>query len=406
MIYFIVFIFSFLFSIWVKTSGEIITIELGNYTVTIDLYFIIISCVAVLLLLTICIKFFYSIGSAFTNLKSKRREKEETLIFEAFFSIDLNYTENINKLSKIVNEENDRFLLLKTFNSGKAGNYTFFTNSIASIMSKNRNLALLLSYKLIFHLRKDKLSLQKFVDHCFHAISDKILSLPFQIENAILKNDWLTAIIKSKEAVKCGIYFPFNQKEILAPLYCALARDYENSGNIKEAIKSVLRAENYNNSFQPINYLKAEFYINLGKIRKASDVLEKEYGKNPTPQVAKLYLNLSDKNTAERLYSLKSDYYFSYCALALAAISLHEYDLADQHLNTAIKKVNHLSVYLIMIQLKILLKDYDKAKYWLNEIDTQATSDPSWRCKSCNKDLKRWDYKCCHCNDYDCISLN
>lgn len=36
MIYFIIFAFSFLFGIWVKVSGEVIKLELGNYIISID----------------------------------------------------------------------------------------------------------------------------------------------------------------------------------------------------------------------------------------------------------------------------------------------------------------------------------------------------------------------------------
>ncbi|CAG5057214.1 unnamed protein product [Parnassius apollo] len=66
--------------------------------------------------------------------------------------------------------------------------------------------------------------------------------------------------------------------------------------------------------------LYAELYIKLGKIRKASAVLEAEYAVNPTPQSAKMYINLNSKG-AERQYNLRPNYYFSYYLLALSSMS-------------------------------------------------------------------------------------
>ncbi len=101
MIYFIIFAFSFLFGIWVKVSGEVIKLELGNYTISIDLYFIIFTCVVLLFLLITLVRFFSSISSTFANIRNRRRDREELLLFEAFFSIDLDNIENAQKLVKV-----------------------------------------------------------------------------------------------------------------------------------------------------------------------------------------------------------------------------------------------------------------------------------------------------------------
>ncbi len=119
MIYFIIFAFSFLFGIWVKVSGEVIKLELGNYTISIDLYFIIFTCVVLLFLLITLVRFFSSISSTFANIRNRRRDREELLLFEAFFSIDLDNIENAQKLVKSLSEESDRLSLIKLFNSGK-----------------------------------------------------------------------------------------------------------------------------------------------------------------------------------------------------------------------------------------------------------------------------------------------
>ncbi|WP_246210232.1 hypothetical protein [Wolbachia endosymbiont of Atemnus politus] len=77
---------------------------------------------------------------------------------------------------------------------------------------------------------------------------------------------------------------------MLAVFYCALAKQCESKRNYKEAKKSLLSAQSYYATFRPIN-LKTELYIRVGKIRKASAVLEAEYAVNPTPQLAKIYIS-------------------------------------------------------------------------------------------------------------------
>lgn len=402
MIYFIIFAFSFLFGIWVKVSGEVIKLELGNYTISIDLYFIIFTCVVLLFLLITLVRFFSSISSTFANIRNRRRDREELLLFEAFFSIDLDNIENAQKLVKSLSEESDRLSLIKLFNSGKTGNYSFFSNGLTNIANKNRNLALLLSNKLIVHLKQEKVVFQKFIEYCSSSINDKMLSIPFQIEHCILKEDWINAILRLKEAVKSNIFLPFDHKEMFAVFYCALAKQYESKGNFKEAIKSLFRAQRYSAIFQPINYLKAELYIKLGKIRKASAVLEAEYTVNPTPQSAKMYINLNSKG-AERLYNLRPDCYFSYCLLALSSMSSGKYDLASQYLDTAMKKANYMSIYFIVIQLKVTLQEHDKVIYWLNKMGSEALPDPGWKCKNCNRELEQWDHKCSSCNSFNCV---
>ncbi|WP_353285828.1 heme biosynthesis protein HemY [Wolbachia endosymbiont (group A) of Rhorus exstirpatorius] len=402
MIYFIIFAFSFLFGIWVKVSREVIKLELGNYTISIDLYFIIFTCVVLLFLLITLVRFFSSISSTFANIRNRRRDREELLLFEAFFSIDLDNIENAQKLVKSLSEESDRLSLIKLFNSGKTGNYSFFSNGLTNIANKNRNLALLLANKLIVHLKQEKVVFQKFIEYCSSSINDKMLSIPFQIEHGILKEDWINAILRLKEAVKSNIFLPFDHKEMFAVFYCALGKQYESKGNFKEAIKSLFRAQRYSAIFQPINYLKAELYIKLGKIRKASAVLEAEYTVNPTPQSAKMYINLNSKG-AERLYNLRPDYYFSYCLLALSSMSSGKYDLASQYLDTAMKKANYMSIYFIVIQLKVTLQEHDKVIYWLNKMGSEALPDPGWKCKNCNRELEQWDHKCSSCNSFNCV---
>ncbi|MDM8334822.1 heme biosynthesis protein HemY [Wolbachia pipientis] len=404
MIYFIVFALSF-FVIWIKVSGEIIRLELGNYTISIDLYFIIFACIILLFLLIGLARFFSSILSTLANIRNRRRDKEELLLFEAFFSIDFGNIENAHKLVKNLSEESDKLSLVKLFNSGKTGNYSFFSNNLTSIANKNRNLALLLANKLIAHLKQKRAIFQKFIEYCSSSIDDKILSIPFQIEHYILQEDWVNAILKLKEAAKFNIFLPFDCKKMLAVFYCALAKQYESKGNLKEAIKSLFRAQSYCETFQPINYLKAELYIRLGKIKKASAILETEYTVNPTPQLAKIYISLNIKG-AERLYNLRPDYYFSHCLLASSSISSGKYSLANQHLDSAMKKANYMSIYLITVQLKIVLQEYDQAIYWLNKMDSKALPDPGWKCKSCSKEQGQWDYKCSNCNSFNCLCYN
>ncbi|MDR2547888.1 MAG: heme biosynthesis protein HemY [Rickettsiales bacterium] len=402
MIYFIVFALSFLFGIWVKVSGEVMRLELGSYTISVDLYFIIFAFVFLLFLLIILARFCSSISSTFANIRNRRKDREELLLFEALFSMDLGNTENAHKLVKNLNEESDKLSLIKLFNSGKMGNYGFFSNGLTNIASKNRNLALLLTNKLIVHLKQEGAIFQKFIEYCTSSINDKILSIPFQIEHCILQEDWASAILKLKEAAKFNIFLPFDCKKMLAVFYCALAKQYESKGNYKEAIKSLFRAQNHCATFQPINYLKAKLYIKLGKVRKASAVLEAEYTVNPTPESAKIYINLNSKG-AEKLYGLRPDYYFSYCLLALSSISLGKYDLASQHLDIAMKKANYISTYLIMAQLKVKLQEYDEAVHLLKKMGSEALPDPCWKCKNCSKQLKQWDYKCSSCNSFNCV---
>lgn len=405
MIYFITFILLFWFVLWVKVGGEVIKLELGDYIVDIDLYFVVLACVFVLFLLIVLARFFSFISSAFVGMRNKKKDREELLTLEVFFSIDLNNVESVGKLVKNLNEGNDKLLLIKTFNAGKTGNYSFFSNSITTIASKNCNLALLLSHKLISCLKKNKIAFHKFIEYCSGSISDKMLSLPFKIEYFILKGDWHNAIIALKEAIRLNIFLPFNSKKMLATFYCALAREYENRGNFKDAIKSLFRAQNCQTTFRPINYLKAELYIKLEKMKKACEVLEAEYEANPTPQIAKLYISLNSKN-ADKLCSLRPDYYFSHCILALSAINSGKYDFAAQHLENAIAKANYLSIYLIMAQLYILLQENDKAIDWLHQVNWKVLPDPGWKCKSCSRKLEQWDCKCSHCGSFDSVTIS
>ena len=131
-------------------------------------------------------------------------------------------------------------------------------------------------------------------------------------------------------------------------------------------------------------------------------MLEAEYAVNPTPQSAKIYISLNSKG-AEMLYGWRPDYYFSYCLFASSSISLSKYDLANQHLDIAVKKANYISIYLIMARLKIKLQEYDEAIHLLNKMGSEALPDPCWKCRNCSKLLKQWDYKCSSCNPFNCV---
>ncbi|OEY86620.1 heme biosynthesis protein HemY [Wolbachia pipientis] len=393
MIYFLIFVLSFLLGTWIKINGETIRLESENYTIVINLYFIIIACVIVLFFLIITLNFFSYISSIFVNINHRRKKREEMLAFENVLSMDLDYCQN---------NSNDKTQIVKIFNSGKSGNYSFFTCNLIQLSKKSHNLSLLISYKLINYLRKNRILFKNFIEYCSSSISDKLLSLPFQVEYAILQGDWCSAIVKLKEATKLNILLPFDCKEMFTVFYCGLAREYEKIGNFKEAIKSVCKAQT---TFQPINYLKAEFYIKLGQTKKASAILEIEYTANPTPQVAKLYFDLNNQN-AEKLYNLRQDYYFSYCILALSAINSGKYDLADQYLNTALTKANYLSIYLIMIQLKTISQNSEHVIYWLNHLYSHALPDPCWKCKHCNETMNQWECKCAYCGEFNSIVLS
>ncbi|WP_246210230.1 hypothetical protein [Wolbachia endosymbiont of Atemnus politus] len=65
-----------------------------------------------------------------------------------------------------------------------------------------------------------------------------------------------------------------------------------------------------------------------------------------------------------------------------------KYDIASQHLDTAMKKANYMLIYLIMMRLKVMLQEYDKVIYWLKRMDSEALSDPCWKCANCSKKLE------------------
>ncbi|WP_246210233.1 hypothetical protein [Wolbachia endosymbiont of Atemnus politus] len=106
-------------------------------------------------------------------------EREELLLFEALFSIEFGNMENAHKLVKNLNEESNKLSLVKVFNSGRTGNYSFFSNGLTNIANKNRNLALLLASKLIVALKQERATFQRFIEYCSSSIDDKVLSIPF-----------------------------------------------------------------------------------------------------------------------------------------------------------------------------------------------------------------------------------
>ncbi len=62
-----------------------------------------------------------------------------------------------------------------------------------------------------------------------------------------------------------------------------------------------------------------------------------------------------------------------------------------------------MSIYFIVIQLKVTLQEHDKVIYWLNKMGSEALPDPGWKCKNCNRELKQWDHKCSNCNSFNCV---
>lgn len=82
---------------------------------------------------------------------------------------------------KSLNEKSDKLSLIKLFDSGKTGNYSFFSNGLINVAKENRNLALLLANKLIVHLKLEKVVFQKFIEYCSSLINDKMLWIPYKI---------------------------------------------------------------------------------------------------------------------------------------------------------------------------------------------------------------------------------
>ncbi|MGN7618917.1 MAG: hypothetical protein ACTJLM_03135 [Ehrlichia sp.] len=201
------------------------------------------------------------------------------------------------------------------------------------------------------------------------------------------------------------VSMPYDTQEMLNVFYYALAKQYYDSQKYEDGLKILDNIKNCSQHSTVITLLKAKFYVSMQKKRKAVNVLECEYRTRPHPDIANLYLDVTqhDSYAIQKLYGFNPSYYFSVYLMAQDAINLGEYSAAVKYLNNVFKGKNYISLYVLMLKLKVLLQDYNELLYWTDKIMKDAIVDQHWCCKRCKYVTVHWHYECDNCRSFNTI---
>ena len=394
--------------LWVIDCDGLIRIEWLGYDIEVNILFTLFIVAFAFFCIVLLVKLIFCFLQCVYNCKRGWRDKKITLLEHGYMYLNCGDIEKVeNCIAKLGNFKHPSLFLLKGrfyFDSKKytlaERHFTEFTK-VVSIIDASLGIHLL---GLIIQIEDQiqQLSLFRKMQEIFYKQSWVAI---FKLEICRISRDWSSAIEEMKKIIKLKISVPYNTQEMLNIFYYALAKQYYDSQKYEDGLKILDNIKNYSQHSTIITLLKAKFYISINKKRKAVNILECEYRTNPHPDIANLYLDIAQHNSyaIHKLYSFNTSYYFSIYLVAQDAITLGEYDAAMKYLSNVFKSKTYISLYFLMLKLKVLLQDYNELLYWTDKIAKDAIVDQHWSCKKCNYIPVCWHYECDNCKSFNTI---
>ncbi len=225
-----------------------------------------------------------------------------------------------------------------------------------------------------------------------------VLKMVYDLE--IQNHLWSEALETGKKAVKSGALE--QNKAVSDRIAIYLMRfDYElEKGDSQLALKDLKRAYKLDNSFVPTVTRLAAYYIDRKKNRKAASIIETSWCKNPHPELAVLWDRLAPKDNGknaskrlkwyEKLVSFKSDSAEGQMAAARAAIDMSYWGEAKAYLMMAERIHPTARLFALLAKVEQNSTHNEEAIHQLMAKASEALPDKVWTCSETGGVYEEW----------------
>ena len=395
--------------LWGIDCDGIIRIDWLGYDIEINVLFTLFIVAVIFLLLILLIRIIFCLSRCVYKYGRNLQSKKMTLLEQGYMYLNCGDVKRAEKnIIKLGNFDHPSLFLLKgrVFFDNKR--YTlaekYFTQftKVVSVIDTSLGIYLL----NVIMQTQDQIQQLSLLRKMLEIFYKQSWSTIFKLEIYRISRDWSNAIEEMRKVMKLRINLPYNMQEMLNIFYYALAKQYYDLQKYDDGLKVLDNIKNCPQHYSTaVTLLKAQFYIDTDRKRKAINILEYEYRTNPHPDIANLYLDIMQHNShaVHKLYGFNTGYYFSIYLIAQDAINLGEYDVAMKYLNHSFKTQTYISLYFLMLKLKVLSQDHSELLYWVDRITKDAIADKHWSCAKCKYTPTRWHYECDNCRSFNTI---
>ena len=233
-----------------------------------------------------------------------------------------------------------------------------------------------------------------------HLFSTKPWVSLLRLEAAKMECRWQDVLYELKFIFRNGIPHPYDLSGLRDIACCKLAEICYKRGDYREGLGLVK-----NVSGIQATILATKFHVKLNNIKRAITRLEEHFRIDPHPDIADLYLAISqDSNVAaERLCGLDPECYVSSLLIIRKYISLKQYNAAEQHIKRAIEKYKYVQLYCLMIEVMVHLGDLGEISFWADAMRKDSIPNMRWECSQCSTKSEKWDHECANCGKFNSI---
>ena len=262
-----------------------------------------------------------------------------------------------------------------------------------SLATKNKEKAFMIAQK-IYEKRND---LKWVADTYFSLLIDKKL--------------WRDALTLLDTAASKNLLAEAKYKRLKAAIFYELALKEKDAGDLEEAMKYAISANETDHSFDAAAILVASYYASRGMDKKAAGALSRAWRIRPIPDVAHAYVRIwKDESVYENVQRVEQ------LTLAHNKHPLNDLMLAEYNIRAGlwgpVKKHldNYMSRYPTTKKVAQLMaefeeggnKDREAAKEWLSDVEN-SEPDQMWICSKCYGQFKKWQTVCSYCNSFATI---
>lgn len=198
----------------------------------------------------------------------------------------------------------------------------------------------------------------------------------------------------------------------MAALMLASAVTAQSQGNHERALSFAEQAVKLAPGWLPALLTLASQQALTGHTRSALRLIERNWNKQPHPELARLYSTLTKNHDdplvvykqMERLTRETADNTISQLAMAEAALAADLWGAARKHLLSIASRQDATQIVfrlLAKLERRETGDERAAAKWLLRSSD--ALPDPRWMCSNCGGGSEKWQAQCPHCSTFNAL---
>ncbi len=222
--------------------------------------------------------------------------------------------------------------------------------------------------------------------------------------------DWQAADNTMKEALRHKTIDKFEASRRRAAILVERGREASRRGEAAAALEFSRFAHELGPELVPAAILYAQQLSGDGSKRRAKRVLEDAWRRQPGPEIAEAYRNLSATDDAlehvklmQRLHEIAPDHVEGHIALGMSALTAELWGEARKNLTVAAELAPTARVCRLMADLEEAMNtDQETVRYWLAQA-VAAEPDKGWVCDSCGAAARTWSARCGNCDAFNTL---